>query len=319
MSFENDESVYAYALHWAFWPRPLEVARGFEDRWGTYPHAGEYARQIDGKTWEELDPHYLATRVDALELLRAPLFADVLPAYLKVLFERGPATPIGAALLPLLIKSDAADAMRAQQFDERVRYLHAPHRGQVAAALEHVVAAYPADAALARDGLERFWARGRTSLQQIASDVRAAFPPLQIDGTEAFRERGRTYADASEYSRQLDGKTWEQLDARYLAQQSDALSFLGDRHWLAVLPAYLNLLFVLGPMSLVPGTLILELTKPEAGAAAREFEALVDGLTEIQRSAVATALRRFVTEYPHDGERAQIALDRYWSSYLAGG
>jgi hypothetical protein len=90
------------------------------------------------------------------------------------------------------------------------------------------------------------------------------FPPLSfIAAAKTFEERGGTYPDGEAYSRLLDGKTWEQLEPQYFARRSDSLSFMGSRHLIAVLPAYLNLLFVLGPRSPVPETLLPILARPE--------------------------------------------------------
>jgi hypothetical protein len=80
-------------------------------------------------------------------------------------------------------------------------------------------------------------------------ELRAAFPPEAMVAAGAFEQRGGTYLDGAEYARHMDGKTWEQVDQQYFARRSDALSFLGTHHLIAVLPAYLNLLFVLGPRS----------------------------------------------------------------------
>jgi hypothetical protein len=141
-------------------------------------------------------------------------------------------------------------------------------------------------------------------------ELRRAFPPRPIDAGGAFDERGRTYPDAAKYERQMDGKTWEQLDSEYSARRSDALSFLGTPHFIEVLPAYLNLLLVLGPRSPVPETLLLILNRPRRVA---ELEA---GLTPGQKRVVGLALARFVEEYPASADPAQVALDRHWNRFL---
>jgi len=149
-------------------------------------------------------------------------------------------------------------------------------------------------------------------------ELRAAFPPEAIVAAGAFEQRGGTYPDGDEYARQMDGKTWEQLDQQYLARRSDALSFLGTCHLIAILPAYLNLLFVLGPRSPVPETLLPMLTKPEATEPklGKRFDELTDGLSASQRTVVAAALARFVAKYPAYGAPAQVALDRHWNTFL---
>lgn len=152
-------------------------------------------------------------------------------------------------------------------------------------------------------------------------ELQAAFPPEAIVAAGAFEQRGGTYPDGDEYARHMDGRTWEQLDQQYFARRSDALSFLGTRHLIAVLPTYLNLLFILGPRSPVPETLLPLLTKPEATKPklGKRFDELTDGLSAPQRTVVATALARFVAEYPAYGPPAEVALDRHWNTFLEGG
>jgi len=149
------------------------------------------------------------------------------------------------------------------------------------------------------------------------NELRAAFSPEAIHAGGAFEDRGATYPDVEDYSRHIDGKTWEGLDQQYLARRTDALSFLGTRHLIAILPAYLNLLFVLGPKSPVPETLLPMLTKPEVGERElrKRFDELSGGLSASQRTVVATALVKFVEAFPEYGRRAKVALDRYWSTF----
>jgi hypothetical protein len=42
--------------------------------------------------------------------------------------------------------------------------------------------------------------------------IKTAFPPEPITAAGAFDQRGVTYPDAADYMRQMDGKTWEELD-----------------------------------------------------------------------------------------------------------
>lgn len=152
-------------------------------------------------------------------------------------------------------------------------------------------------------------------------ELRAAFAPTPIVAAGAFDQRGGTYPDAEEYSRQIDGKTWEQLDQSYISRRSDALSFLGTDHLLAVLPAYLDLLFILGPRSPIPETLLPLLRKPEgeSSKAAKRFHEISEQLSSSQLAMVAAALKRFATDYAAYAEPAQDALDRYWKTFLVEG
>ena len=148
--------------------------------------------------------------------------------------------------------------------------------------------------------------------------LRAVFPPQAILAAGAFEQRGGTYPDGEEYAHQMEGKTWDQLDQQYFARRSDALSFLGTRHLISILPTYLSLLLVLGPRSPVPETLLPMLTRPEGGEPElkKRFDELADGLSASQRTLVASALARFVTKYPAYDTPAQLALVRYWNTFL---
>ena len=150
-------------------------------------------------------------------------------------------------------------------------------------------------------------------------ELREAFPAEKLAAAGAFEQRGATYPDGAEYAQHIDGKTWDQLD-EHVARRSDALSFLGTRHLIAVLPAYLNLLFVLGPMSPVPETLLPLLAKPDDTASkhGKRFDELTSALSSRQQAVVAAALARFVAEYPAYGAPAQVALDSYWNEFSEG-
>jgi hypothetical protein len=166
--------------------------------------------------------------------------------------------------------------------------------------------------------------KGRMQVEhdEFSAQLRAAFPPLKVDATGAFSAWGKTYSDASEYARQLDGNRWDQWERDYLDLRSDALGFLGTEHLVAVLPAYLDLLATGGSFSQVPYTLLLLLTPPSAGKRGtplgqKRFDALVEALSPSQRSAVAAALHAFATRYaetPFEGD-ARFALDKLWSQF----
>ena len=156
----------------------------------------------------------------------------------------------------------------------------------------------------------------------IIEQLRSAFPASEIDSVGAFATWGATYLDGADYAKQLDGKSWNELDRRYLDRRSDALGFLSTGHLVAVLPAYLAELLEGGPFSQVPDMLLLILTAPDStergGGGAARFGQLTQALSESQRTAVAATLHRFVQEHPTTAHAnaAQIALDRYWLGFL---
>ena len=87
----------------------------------------------------------------------------------------------------------------------------------------------------------------------IIEQLRSAFPANEIDSRDAFAPWRATYLDGADYAKQLDGKSWNELDRSYLDRRSDALGFLSTKHLVAVLPAYLAELVEGGPFSQVPG------------------------------------------------------------------
>lgn len=156
----------------------------------------------------------------------------------------------------------------------------------------------------------------------LLTDLRRAFPPTPIDAGGAFDQRGRLYCDVPDYTTEMDGKTWEQLDPQFFARRSDGLDFLGDVHLAAVLPFYLHLLIVFKPTSPVPETLLPLLTRPEPTDnpklfdwRRRRFEGLTGILDESQKRMVARVLAQFVADAPNEALPARLAIDRYWSVF----
>ena len=156
----------------------------------------------------------------------------------------------------------------------------------------------------------------------IIEQLRSAFPANEIDSRDAFVPWGATYLDGADYAKQLDGKSWNELDRSYLDRRSDALGFLSTKHLVAVLPAYLAQLVEGGLFSQVPDMLLLILTAPDStkrdGLGAARFGKLTEALSESQRAAVAATLNRFAQEHPATAHAnaAQVALDRYWLGFL---
>lgn len=157
---------------------------------------------------------------------------------------------------------------------------------------------------------------------QLLEQVSLAFPPDPIRAAGAFDDWGTTYPDAEPYERQLDGKTWLELDRAYMEVREDALGFLGTRHLAAVLPVYLCSLIERGVWSPAAEMLMLLLTKPgpekKTGVKLPRFEALVDTLTPAQREVIAVVLHAFAATNPGGSfeAAANTALERYWTTYL---
>ena len=156
----------------------------------------------------------------------------------------------------------------------------------------------------------------------LLEQLRAAFPPAPIPAEGAFSDWGMTYLDVEPYSEHLDGKTWEELDRTYALTREDAMSFLGTRHLVAVLPFYLRSLIEEGVWSIAAWTVIGALTKPKpdkkAGIKLPRFEAFVDALEPAQRSVIASILQAFAAadDGGSPGIAATAALESYWRPFL---
>ncbi len=160
----------------------------------------------------------------------------------------------------------------------------------------------------------------------LLAQIRAAFPAEPIRAEGAFSDWGGTYLDARPYMAQLEGKaSWEELDRTYLVIREDALSFLGTRHLVAVLPVYLRSLVEEGVWSRAKYTVIGLLTKPgpdqKTGIKRPRFEALVEALTPAQRAVIAAVLHGFAmtNALGSPGQAAGIAFVLAWQTYLPAG
>ena len=160
---------------------------------------------------------------------------------------------------------------------------------------------------------------------EILEQLRAAFPARPIQAEDAFRDRGATYLDAQPYMKQIEVKTWEELDRAYLVLRHDALSFLDTRHIVAVLPVYLRSLVEEGARSHATYTVLNLLTrrgpKEKPGISRTRFAALVGALTPVQCAVIAVILRAFAAKYEGEslGFAAQTALEDHWKTYLPAG
>lgn len=165
------------------------------------------------------------------------------------------------------------------------------------------------------------WRRSRggdmSENQAFESRLLVAFPAKPIVAAGAFSTWGATYLDAEPFAKQLDGRTWSQLDRAYLVKRWDALVFLSTRQLVAVLPAYL-LAMLEQPYTNLPEMLVSVLTKPtkvHKGLGKRRFNALVQALDDRQRAAVADALQQYARAHQGDSS-ALVALDSFWDAYL---
>lgn len=145
----------------------------------------------------------------------------------------------------------------------------------------------------------------------VLAQIRAAFPP------EPLRFEGALTGglDGGAYREHVEGKTWEELDRKYVLSRSDVLSFLDMRHLVAVLPVYLRSLVEDGTRTPVPDTMLLVLNRKKQA----RFEELASALDPSQRAAVVAVLELFAaTESGQPADAAREALER-WKAHLSTG
>lgn len=145
----------------------------------------------------------------------------------------------------------------------------------------------------------------------VLAQIRAAFPakPLRFEGALTGGLDGGAYRD------HVEGKTWEELDRKYVLSRSDVLSFLDMRHLVTVLPVYLRSLVEDGTRTPVPDTLLLVLNRKNQA----RFAELVDALDPAQRAAVVAVLEAFAAvESGQPADAARAALAR-WKAHLSTG
>lgn len=148
-------------LRGAFPVEPISSAGAF-DSWGTtYPDAEPYAKHLEGKTWEQLDPGYIIMRSDALGFLGTRQLVAVLPVYLRGLLEDGVWSASGDTLILLLTKPDPGTktGLKLQRFEALVAALTPAQRAAIATVLR-AFAATDEGGSLgdrARAALERHW------------------------------------------------------------------------------------------------------------------------------------------------------------------
>ena len=130
--------------------------------WGaTYLDGADYANQLHGKSWNELDRGYLERRSDALGFLSTAHLVAVLPAYLAELIEGGPFSQVPDMLLLILTAPDSSksDGVDAARFGKLTAALSESQRAAVATALHRFVQVHPATAHAnaAKVALDRYW------------------------------------------------------------------------------------------------------------------------------------------------------------------
>lgn len=148
-----------------------------------------------------------------------------------------------------------------------------------------------------------------TSDRKTVDTIRDAFPPLVID----FAKATTGGLDGGAYRDHVDGKRWTSVDAAYLVNHNDALSFLDAHHIAAVLPVYLTSLVVDGVRTSVPDTLLLVLNRTSEA----RFAALFDVLSPPQRRAIVASLDAFAAQQEGTLAEAARGASIRWSEQIS--
>jgi hypothetical protein len=118
----------------AFPAEPIRGRAAFAQWGGTYLDARDYARAIDGKTWEQLDLDYIVRRHDALGFLSTCELVQLLSVYLLSIANEGVMSPALDSVLVELTRP-ARDPAR---FDAFVQALSAAQRDAIANTLAYI-------------------------------------------------------------------------------------------------------------------------------------------------------------------------------------
>jgi hypothetical protein len=132
-------------LRAAFPPVPISASSAFQERGRFYCDAVEYRAQMNGKTWEQLDPQFFARRTDGLSFLGTSYIIEVLPLYLHLMIVFKPTSPVPETLLPMLTKPLPQDwpphllDIVTRHFDELVAALSVEQNRVIAATLQRFI------------------------------------------------------------------------------------------------------------------------------------------------------------------------------------
>jgi hypothetical protein len=167
-------------LRSAFPPTPIVATDAFKQRGMFYCDAAEYRAQMDGKTWEELDPQFFSRRSDGLDFLGTTQLVQVLPLYLHLMLVFKPTSPVPETLLPALTKPEPGDwpahifEDAVKRFDELVAVLSEAQKRVITATLRQFTISAPGEAPRAQPALDRYWNQFLTQPPQEPADTPAS-------------------------------------------------------------------------------------------------------------------------------------------------
>ena len=144
-------------LRSAFPAERIDGEAAFAQWGGSYPDASEYARAVDGKTWEQLDDGYIVRRNDALGFLSTHQLVQVLPVYLRSLIKYGVMSPALDAVLVKLTRPTSEPSRG--RFDAFVAALSNAQRNAIVGTLRQIAELDPdgSPGRAARAALDDVW------------------------------------------------------------------------------------------------------------------------------------------------------------------
>ena len=151
----------------------------------------------------------------------------------------------------------------------------------------------------------------------VKSELRAAllevFPPEPI-AAEVLANPGegwQAHESSQAFEAGVVGQAWDGLSAEFLAAHPDALIFLGDAAFIAVVPAYLLYLVENEAYNEVPFAVGVVLTRKPDPLQQATFDSRISRLTDRQRGVVKRIIQALIPCAPMEDVMAE-AFGSYW-------
>lgn len=130
------------------------------------------------------------------------------------------------------------------------------------------------------------------ALVELIAAITDAFPPHPLDPTEPRRAWAGGYLDAVAFRSGLEGRRWDELDARFMEFHGETIHFLKPPAFGELLPAFLvTVLRQEEQLDMLPSFLFSALTPPaELPSRQPRYETNLASLTPDQQRVVGQAL-----------------------------
>lgn len=158
-------------------------------------------------------------------------------------------------------------------------------------------------------------------IDDLLTAIEKAFPgePLGEDVFEDSLGMWDGYLDATAFESGVAGRTWQELDPRFLEFHHDVMAYAGPATFAAALPAYLAAFVRMDEeLDMLPQFLMGALIRDDGPQRQEIFDARTARLTEGQRTVIAHILSELSRSARHEYYLDEIeqARERYWCSYL---